>query len=141
VKRAAIALVLAVLPGCVAPTIIASAGANALQAGTAAFINGELDAAQIAPLEDALAAAVGTLQDLKFGAIHTRRGEHSVTVYAQETNGREVRIILVPRSPLVTKINIRVGLMGDQAISRLLLAEVQARCPAVPEPSALPTVP
>lgn len=135
-RRIAIGLVLLALPGCVAPTIIASAGANALQAGTAAFINGELDAAQIVSLEDAITATTGAMTDLKFDAIRVRRGDRTVTVYAQEQNKREVRITLVPRTPLIVKINIRVGLLGDQAISRLLLAEVQARCPAVPEPSA-----
>jgi hypothetical protein len=34
---------------------------------------------------------------------------------------------------VVTKINIRIGVWGDQAISRLLLGEIQARCPAVPQ--------
>jgi hypothetical protein len=123
------------LGGCAAPVVIASAGTSALQAGTSAYINGELDSAQIAPMATVYAAALDALSDLQFPLSSSRMISSRAGINAQEVNGRSIRIELTAKSPVVTKINIRVGLVGDQAVSRLLLAEIQARCPAVPTPS------
>lgn len=129
------------LGGCAAPTVIASAGANALQQGTSAFINGELDAAQIASLETVYKAGLDALGDLQFPITSSRLNKSSAGITSKEINGRAIRIELNAKSPIVTKINIRVGILGDQAISRLLLAEIQARCPAIPEPAPQPEPP
>ncbi len=117
--------------GC-APTVVATAGFGALQAGTAAFINGELEAAQVAPLAAVRKATEEALAELQFEVVSQRHSETSASFHARETHGRSITIELRAKSPVVTKANIRVGLMGDQVMSRLILGEIQARCPAIP---------
>jgi hypothetical protein len=122
------------------PVMVASAGVSALQYGTAAFVNGELEAAHVADLETVYQAALDTVRDLKFREEFVRVTDRTGYIHVRELTGRRIKIFLEARSSIVTKINIRVGVFGDQAISRLLLGEIQARCPAVPgvEPDGSP---
>jgi hypothetical protein len=112
--------------------VVASAGASALQYGTAAFINGELEAAHVADLPTVYEAALSTIRDLRFKEDYLALNDRTAYLHVREMTGRKIKIFLEARSPAVTKINIRIGVWGDQAISRLLLGEIQARCPAVP---------
>jgi hypothetical protein len=117
---------------CAAPVVVASAAAPALQAGTAAFINGELEAAEIAPIETVYEASLSALKDLQFQIFYERPGDRTAYIFAHESAGVKITVFLEHKSPVVTKINIRIGVFGDQAISRLILGEIQARCPALP---------
>lgn len=128
------AILLAACPAC-APTVVATAGFGVLQSGTAAFINGELESAQIAPLDIVYECTLKALNDLQFKIVSQRKGAASASIHAQEVHGRSITIKLSAKSPVVTKTNIRVGLMGDQVMSRLIQGEIQARCPAVFEPA------
>jgi len=120
-----------ICPAC-APTVVATAGFGALQAGTTAFINGELESVQVAPLDTVYAATGQALRELQFIIVSERLGKESAAFHAQEVHGRSITIKLSAKSPVVTKTNIRVGLMGDQVMSRLIQGEIQARCPALP---------
>lgn len=118
--------------------IVASAGMTALQTGSAAFINGQLESACVVPLERMYQIVLDTVHDLNFPVSYQTLGPRTAYVYVHETSGREIKFYLEQRSTIVTKLNIRVGMWGDQAISRLLLEEVQARSPAVPPPASVP---
>jgi hypothetical protein len=128
---AAVALVAAAVPAC-APTVVATAGFGALQAGAESFINGELESAQFCPLESVRKACTDALAALQFEVVSERHDARSASINATELHGRSIRIKLSAKSPVVTKTNIRVGLMGDQVMSRLIMGEIQARCPATP---------
>jgi hypothetical protein len=128
---AALALVVLAVPAC-APTVVATAGFGALQAGAESFINGELESAQFCSIETVRKASMEALQALQFKVISERHDERSASINAQELHGRSIRIKLSAKSPVVTKTNVRVGLMGDQVMSRLIMGEIQARCPAAP---------
>ncbi len=126
-------LILAIcLGGCAAPIVIASAAVPAVQAGTEAFVRGDLESAQIAPMESIYTAARQTLKDLEFPIVTERMGKNTAFIKAKELGGRPITVELERRSQQVTKTTIRVGVWGDQAISRLLLGEIQARAPAIP---------
>lgn len=107
--------------------MIASAGVSALQVGTAAFINGELEAAFARPLPEMFTASQEALDDLKFPLVTSRLGEFNAYVYSKEVQRRRIEITLAKKSDMVTKINIRVGVFGDQSISRLILETIQSR--------------
>ena len=136
----ALALV-ALLPGCGAPIVIASAGLGALQTGTTAFIRGELESADNYPLEIMHQAARRAINDLQMPIVSERIGRDSGSIIARETEGRAVKIFLERKSPIVTKLNIRVGVWGDQAVSRLVQQSILERLPesyTVPEPPVPP---
>ena len=105
----AIPLVLA-LGGCVAVASepLISAGLSVAQAGTAAFRQGEVQAA----LRNPHATDVADLD--------SKRG----IITAREAGGRLIEINTVPVSAVVTSLRIKVGFFGDQSVSRLLLDEI-----------------
>ena len=121
------------LSGCAAPVVIASAAVPAVQAGTEAFVRGDLESAQIATMEAIYAATEHALTDLEFRIVTRSVGKNAAYIRAKELGGRAVTVEFERRSPQVTKTTIRVGVWGDQAISRLLLGEIQARAPAEPQ--------
>ena len=132
VCAAVVAAAVLFLGGCAAPIVIASAAIPAVQAGTEAFVRGDLESAQIASMERVYTASLQALTDLKFTIISKRFGKNSASITAKELGGRHIDVSFERRSSEVTKTTIRVGVWGDQAISRLILGEIQARCPAVP---------
>jgi hypothetical protein len=136
-----IALAAVLIPGCAPPIIIASAGVSALQAGTEAFINGRLEAAQLAPLQTVYEASLGALRDMEINVAHEILRRNAAGVEARDLQGREIQIDLVAVSPKVTKLRIRIGVWGDQAISRLILGQIQGRCPTPEEPGPVPAKP
>lgn len=108
----------------VATPVLATAGVSVAQAGYAAFVRGELEVAMRVPLAAAFAATHAALDNLQFtvqrASLDTARGE----LRAREASGRRLSIVLERKTPVVTKINIRVGTFGDQAMSRLILAYI-----------------
>ncbi|MFN0134039.1 MAG: DUF3568 family protein [Phycisphaerales bacterium] len=127
--------------GCATPVIIATAGMSALQAGTAAYIDGRLQAAHVVSLGDAYAAASAALVDLKFNILSSKVREGSALIAAAEDDGRGIEVSLSRRTARVTKVSIRVGLFGDQSVSRLLLAQYEGRLPAPEERSLTKPLP
>ena len=116
--------------GCAAPAVIATAGFGAIQTGTEAFIRGELEAAVAHPLDEVFAASEAALYELQFPLKSSKLNQFNGYINARESQGRGVDVDLEKKSPIVTKINVRVGLFGDQAISRLILSTIQARLAA-----------
>lgn len=129
------------LQGCGAPLVIASAGLGALQTGTTAFIRGELESAEPYPLDVAHQAARDGLVDLRLPIVSERITRNSAAIIASETGGRAVKIYLERKSPVVSKINIRVGVWGDQAMSRLVQQAIQKRFPETFVPPEAPPAP
>ena len=118
--------------------MIASAAVPAVQAGTEAFVRGDLESAQIATMEQLYIATEQALNDLEFKIISQRLGKNTAYIKAKELGGRPINVDFERRTPQVTKTTIRVGVWGDQAISRLVLGEIRARAPAVPSVEPLP---
>ena len=117
---------------CAAPVVIATTGFGALQTGTEAFIRGELEAALATPLPEVYEAAQTAIKELEFTPRAAKLGDYNGYVYARETQGRKVDIDLEKKSPRVTKVNIRVGIFGDQAIARLILGSIQKQLSPAP---------
>lgn len=138
---AAALAVAAGLSSCAPPVLVASAGVQAFTAGAGAFANGELRAAWLVPLEDLWPAANDTVRALEFVVEDARlepedriaEGEpaRKGLIFAEDGTGRTVEFFLVAVTPSVTRLSIRVGVFGDEAVSRLILRrleqEVEAR--------------
>jgi len=53
-----------------------------------------------------------------------RRSSHKAYLNGQAEGGPQVGVTLTIISPVVTKIEIRVGILGDQAVSRLVMERI-----------------
>jgi hypothetical protein len=144
-RPAAILLLIATLGvgGCFAPPIvIASAGLSAFQTGTTAFIRGELEYADAVPLEIMYEAVGKAVDDLQFTRVSERMRPNFASIVVQETGGRAVKIVLERKTPLVTKVKIRVGVFGDQAVARLVQQAAEKQIPAdLTPPPVVPAEP
>ena len=129
----AVALACAVA-GCVpvAPEPFISAGLTVAQAGTAAFRQGEMQAAVRHPLAEVHNASLRALKawSLKTDVVDVDAKRSIIT--AREAGGRLIEINAVPVSDIVTSLRIKVGFFGDQPVSRLLLDEILKELGAVP---------
>ncbi|MBL9031416.1 MAG: DUF3568 family protein [Phycisphaerae bacterium] len=124
----------AALAACATPVVVATASVSALQAGTAAYIDGQLQAAHAANLDEAFAAAQAALAELRFTITSAKLRSNSALIVATESDGHSLGVTLTRRTPGVTKVAIRVGLFGDQAVSRLILSHYQMHLPPAPHP-------
>ena len=105
--------------------ILASAGVSVAQAGTAAYINGELEAAFATPLEEMHRAVLATALELEYEVRSDRMSDEKAVTVLDALVGDDVTVTLEAASPRVTKVSVRVGPFGDQAISRLVMERVQ----------------
>lgn len=117
----------ALLGGCTAPPMIATAGVSAVQAGTEAFVRGDMVVAERAPLKSVYEAVHNAMVRLELPIEQETLYDNVGFVTAQEVSGWRVKVTLKRASPIITKISIRVGAWGDLAVSRLVMAEIQAQ--------------
>lgn len=110
--------------GSCAPPVL-SAGLSVAEAGDAAFFEGALRAAVKHDLSSTFLATNKALGELAYEPCVSNLKEHSGEVTARESNdGRLVVVTLKESSFRVTVIQVRVGLFGDQQISRLVMSEI-----------------
>lgn len=123
VRRLAALLALAALPllsGCV---VVA---AGAVGAGAVAYVRGELESSLEAGLDDAYAAAQRALAKLEFAKIDERRSGLDAQLVHRTALDKKVDIRLKKVTERLTKIEIRVGVVGDQELSLTLLDKIRA---------------
>ena len=115
------------LGACAAPVPILNAGVNVAQSGTAAFFGGELEFALAHPIDDVNAAVLATGNDLGY-TVKQRNSSFSVrSVTLKPVTGNFVFVTLYSNTAVVTQVRIRVGLTGNEAVSRLILREIEGR--------------
>lgn len=125
---AALPLPLAGAGGCAEPTTMAAgAGISAVEFGVSTYIKGRLEAAELASMDQAHASVLHTLTDLDFKDIGERRAANGrwTELTTEDRQGRTITIRCSAISPDVTKIKIRVGLWGDQAVSSTIHQQVR----------------
>jgi hypothetical protein len=103
---------LLVTSGCVA---VAVGGAAA---GTVAWIRGALEVAVDAPIEKVGKAATETMTEMKFAVISSKVDVVSGAIVARTAQDVKVEILLNKITEKSTKVSIRVGIFGDQALSQ-----------------------
>lgn len=113
--------------GCV-ESAIAAAGATAgfglAQGQAESFIRGELKSARMVCIADARIAVVAALAELQLPVLDQREGDYDGYIRAKAEGGREIKVYLRADSPVMTRFSIRVGFMGDMAVSRLLMTRI-----------------
>jgi ABC-type glycerol-3-phosphate transport system substrate-binding protein len=119
---AALLIALAVLAGCVGLVVGAAAGAGAV-----AYVRGELQAQESAPIGKVLTAAKGAIEDLKLTLISATADDYKGKVRAATAEGTKITIELKHVGKDVTSVHVRVGTLGDETLSRQILDAIEAR--------------
>lgn len=131
------ALIMACGAGC-AESAIAAAGASAgfglAQGQAESFISGELKAARLVPLQQAVDATLAAAREAHVQIKKSEPGPYSHYIVAKAEGGPKIKIHLKAKSPMITKIEVRVGFMGDQAVSRLVLSRIDQHLGIQPLP-------
>lgn len=108
------------LSGCV---VVA---AGAVGAGAVAYVRGELSSSVEADLDAAYAAAQRALAKLEFAKIDQRKSGLDAQLVHRTALDKRVEIQLKKVTDRLTKIEIRVGLVGDQELSLTLLDKIRS---------------
>lgn len=128
------------LPGCLTPfDFAANAGLGVAQAGTSSFIQGTLQAAFDKPIDKVVEASRRALAHLGYEITREDSGTQYAQLQGAQSDGSSIVLKFRKSSETVTGLSIRVGLWGDNAVSRLILIEIEKEL-GVHEPgSAMPT--
>lgn len=133
------------LSGCLTPfDFAANAGLGVAQAGTSSFIQGTLQAAFDKPMDKVVEASRRALADLGYEITREDSGTHYAQMQGSQSDGSSIVLKFRKSSETVTGLSIRVGLWGDNAVSRLILIEIERELgvhdpgPAAPAGSGAP---
>ncbi len=109
------------LSGCAVAVVAAGAGAGYV------WVNGMLQETLSAPLPRVETATRAALQDLELVAIHGRADKLKGKIKAHMADGTKVVIWLKAVDFQTTNVKIRVGRVGDKAISLQILRHIKQR--------------
>lgn len=111
----------ATFSGCVAVVAGAAAGA-----GTVAYVRGQLTST-LAKNYDAVERAANTaLAQLQFVKTEEKKDALVAIINARTAEDRHVEIKISRQTETLTNVRIRVGLFGDEALSRIVLDKINA---------------
>ena len=115
----AAALLAASLTGCVAVV------AGAAGAGTVAWVRGELEATLDANYEKAATAANLAIEQLQFAKISEKKDALTAILMARTAEDKMVEIKVIKIGDQSAKVQIRVGVFGDEALSLTILDKIK----------------
>lgn len=110
---------LAIGPGCVAARNAAS--------DTVEWVRGSLEEVVDVPIERVGQAATATLNEMKLREIDSKVDAIDGEVTGLTAQDTRITILLKQVTPKTTKISIRVGVFGDEAISHQVFESMQKR--------------
>ena len=121
-------LIAVLIVGCTRREILTGVGAAGVGAAAVYYHQAALRADLAYPMRDVFEASVDTMQARGY-AVDADYGESRSRIRADAPadRDRDVRINLEHRAADVTRITIRVGLIGDEPLSRTFLDEIQQR--------------
>ena len=110
------------LPGC---ALFLIGGGAAAGAGAVAYSRGQLRSVQETPFERAWDAAQDAMRDLGFVVTHQEKDPDSAKLLARTKDNEEVEIHLKEETTTGTEIRIRVGWLGNEALSNVILEKIK----------------
>jgi Protein of unknown function (DUF3568) len=115
-----LAAALALHSGCLA------VAAGAAGAGTVAFVRGELAATLDQNFDRTEHATNRAIQDLKFAKISEKQDALVAVIVARTAEDKKIEIKVSSMSAAQTRVQIRVGVFGDEALSQRILEKIRA---------------
>ena len=114
------AVLLASLTGCVAVV------AGAAGAGTVAWVNGRLDATLDGDFETVEKAANQAITQLQFAKISERKDALTAILVVRTAGDKKIEIKVFKIVDKASKVQIRVGLFGDQLLQLSVLDKIKS---------------
>ncbi len=108
-------------------TVLAIGAGAAAGAGTVAYLKGELKTNVDASLDKTFRAAEDAVKEMAWSITERTEGVARCKVLAKGAGDKRVEVNLRKLTPKATEIGIRVGVFGDEALSRKLLEAIQKR--------------
>ena len=108
--------------GCAALLIGGGVGAGA---GTVAYLKGELKSTEEASIDKTWQAAQETMKDLEFVITSKGKNTFSAKLIAYRAHDKKVEMYLQKASENTTEVKIRVGVFGDESLSRIILESLK----------------
>ena len=112
--------VLALHSGCLA------VAAGAAGAGTVAYVRGELSVSLDQNFDRTVYATQRAIEDLKFAKISDKQDALMAVIVARTAEDKKIEIRVSSVSAAQTKVQIRVGVFGDEALSQRILEKIRA---------------
>lgn len=100
--------------------------AGAAGAGAVAWVRGELEAQVPHSFEDVDAAANRAVQQLGFAKVNESKSAIDAEIIARTGQDKKIVIRLDRTADRITRVRIRVGLVGDEVLSRTILDKINA---------------
>ncbi|HEY0967523.1 MAG TPA: DUF3568 family protein [Opitutaceae bacterium] len=121
--RISAALALTALVGLQSGCLVVAAGAAG--AGTVAYIRGELESSVNGRYETVVSAANEAIGDLKFARISENQDALTALLIARTADDKKIEVKVTKVTDTVSKVQIRVGIFGDETISRTILDTIK----------------
>jgi hypothetical protein len=122
--RALAALVLAAAVALHSGCLAVAAGAAG--AGTVAFVRGELAASLDQNFDRSVRATERAIADLKFAKISEKQDALVTVIVARTAEDKKIEIKVSSVSAAQAKVQIRVGVFGDEVLSQRILEKIRA---------------
>jgi hypothetical protein len=94
-------------------------------AGTVAYIDGSVGAPVDATLSKTQKAALKAMDDLKYTVISQNEDAQYAEIIARNAKDEKIKVAMEFVSDASTKIEIRVGVFGDQELSLQILEKIK----------------
>ena len=108
--------------GCVA---VLAAGAGG--AGTAAWLSGKLSEEISASYDDTISATESALKSLQMPITKETKKTNVAQIMSKNADGAEVWIDIRPLTTSTTKVDVRVGAMGNKEASSKIMESIKKR--------------
>lgn len=108
---------LALTSGC---TLLLVGSAAAAGAGGYAYVNGEAKSTESASLDKTWRAAQAAMKDLQFSVVGQSKDALEGRLTARNATDKKITIRVKKVSDSLTEMRIRVGVFGDESLSRII---------------------
>jgi hypothetical protein len=108
-------------------TALLVGGAAAGGVGVTAYVMGDLEVVEAVPLDRAWGASKAAVDELEFAPVSDTKDEVSAKLVTRTAGDRTITIALRRQTDELTKISIRVGVFGDEALSQKILESIRAQ--------------
>lgn len=103
--------------------VIVAAGAGA---GTVAYVRGELESTLPKALARSLEATRQAIEQLKLAKISDKEDALGGVIVARTADDKRIEVKLTAVGEGITKVQIRVGVFGDNTVSRAVYDRIKA---------------
>lgn len=99
----------------------------AVGAGTVAYVDGELKAADNVTMDKGWNASLRAMQDLEFKVAESQKDALAGKIVARRADGTRIVVQVKRQTDQVTEFRIRVGIFGDEALSHLIYDKIKSQ--------------